>query len=251
MRMISLLAAASVLLSAPAVMAQGMPGGMGDGGGMGGGMGGGPGGGPGDGPGGGKAPRAPKPVKRKEFDKLVAGMFAEADANRDGTVSLDELHGVIEARREAAISARFAAVDADRNGTLSRAEFVAWQKQMGSAASSEGGGFGARDGQIADAIKPETGKDMEDLMLADLVEPLSGTVIAKANTNYDAGVSLEELQAYEGKRFDEADKNKDGFLTIDELRPDDRSGKPRGPGGPGGFGPPPGSRAPCPPGETC
>ncbi|MCJ2178367.1 EF-hand domain-containing protein [Novosphingobium album (ex Hu et al. 2023)] len=250
MRMISLLVAASVLLSSPAVMAQGMPGGMGDGGGMGGGMGGGR-GGPGGGPGGGKAPRAPKPVKRKDFDKLVTGMFRMADADHDGTVALDELHAVIDARREAVISARFEAVDTDRNGMLSRAEFVVWQKQMGSAASSEGGGFGARDGQIADAIKPETGKDMEDLMLADMIEPLSGTVIARANTNYDAGVSLDELLAYEGKRFDAADKNQDGFLTMDELRPDDRSGKTHGPGGPGGFGPPQGGRPQCPPGDTC
>ncbi|MCT2401150.1 EF-hand domain-containing protein [Novosphingobium sp. HK4-1] len=254
--MISLFVAASVLLSSPAVMAQGMPGGMGDGGGMGGGMGGGPGGdGPGGGPGGGKASRAPKPAKRKDFDKLVAGMFREADANRDGTVTLDELHAVIEARRDSVIAQRFEAVDTDRNGALSRAEFGAWQKQMGSAASSEGGGFGARDGQIADVIKPETGKDMEALMLASLIEPLSGTVIAKANANYDGGVSLDELLAYEGKRFDAADKNQDGFLTMDEMRPDDRSGKARGSGGPGGgqggFGPPPGGRPPCPPGETC
>lgn len=248
MRMISLLVAASVLLSAPAAMAQGMGGGMGGGGDMGGGMGGPGEGGPGGGPGGGRAPRAPKPVKRQDFDRLVTGMFREADADRDGTVTLDELHGVIAARRDAAIAERFEAVDADRNGSLSRGEFVAWQRQMGSAASSEGGGFGARDGQIADVIRPETGKDREDLMLADLVEPLSGTVIARANVNYDAGASLDELLAYEGKRFDAADKNQDGFLTMDELRPDDRAGKGRGPGG---SGPLPGGRPPCPPGETC
>lgn len=247
MRKIFLLVAASLLLSAPAVMAQGMPGGM-EGGDMGGGMGGPGDGGPGGGPGGGRAPRAPKPAKRQDFDKLVTGMFREADANRDGTVTLDELHGVIAARRDAAIAARFEAIDSDRNGTLSRGEFVAWQRQLGSAASSEGGGFGPRDGQIADVIRPETGKDMEDLMLADLIEPLSGTVIARANTNYDAGVSLDELLAYEGKRFEAADKNQDGFLTMDEMRPDDRAGKGRGPGG---FGPPPGGRPSCPPGETC
>src|SRR3546814_13522271 len=86
-------------------------------------------------------------------------MFREAEANHDGIVTLDELHVVIDARREAAIAARFAAVDGNRDGTLSRAEFVAWQKQMGSAASSECGGFGAGDGQIADVISPDRSEE--------------------------------------------------------------------------------------------
>lgn len=260
MRKIYLLVAASMLLvsstvMAPMVMAQGMPGGMGGDGDMGGGMGGpggqgGPGGGPGGGgPGGGGAPRAPKPVKRKQFDKLVTGMFEVADTNHDGIVTIDEVHAVIEARREAAIRQRFEAVDTNHDGTISQPEFTAWQKQMGSVASTEGGGFGARDQQVADVILPETGKDRGDVMLANLIDPLSGTVVAKANTNYDAGVSLAELLAYEGKRFDDADKNHDGELSMDELRPRDREG--RG-GGPGSFGPPPeGGRSSCPQGETC
>lgn len=254
MRKVSLVLAALLIIQSPLVVAQSMPGGMGGGGmgggGMGGGMGGPGEGGPG-GPGGGGKPRAPKPVKRKDFDKIVTAMFEEADANRDGTVTLDELHTVIEARRDALIRARFTSVDTDRNGAISEAEFIAWQKQMGSAASNEQAAMGANSAIIADAIMPEV-KDDDARALADLIAPLSGTVIAAANTNYDAGLSLDELLAYEGKRFEEADKNGDGYLTMDELRPRDGKGGPGGPGnGPRGAGNGAGGPPPCPPGQSC
>jgi hypothetical protein len=63
-------------------------------------------------------------------------------------------------------------------------------------------------------------------------------VIAKANLNYDTGVSLEELLAYEGARFDKADANHDTYLVREELD-GLRSGPNGGPaGGPmGGRGP--------------
>ncbi|MPS68649.1 MAG: calcium-binding protein [Novosphingobium sp.] len=260
MRKISLaLMASLLLLQSPALLAQGMGGGMGGGmgdmggGGGGGGPGGGPdGGGPG-GPGGGK-PRAPKPVTRKQYDKLVTAMFREADANRDGIVTIDELHAVVEARRETTIRSRFAAVDTDRNGSISQAEFMVWQKQMGSVASNEAGAFGDRDGPIADAILPVAGDGPEDYMLAAMIEPLNGTTIAHANTNYDAGVSLDELLAYEGRKFEAADKDQDGVLSMQELRPADRGAKGPGAGEGPGQGPrfgAPGGRPPCPPGQTC
>jgi hypothetical protein len=235
-----LVAASLSLLSAPVAFAQGMggmDGGMGGMDGGGGDMGGGD-GGPGDGKP--APPRPPRAVKRKQFDKLVTAMFRVADADRNGTVTVAELHGVVEARREATIRARFAAVDTNRDGTLSAAEFMAWQKQMGSVASSDTQASGDRNGPIADAILPEP-EGADDYAIAALIEPLSGTVIARANANYDAGVSLEELLAYEGKRFDEADKDKDGELSPDELRPAARGGRGpggRGPGGPGGPPPP-------------
>lgn len=194
----------------------------------------------GEGPGAGHAPAPPPPVKRERFDKLVNAMFDSADSNRDGIVTLDELNAVIEARRLAAINARFAKADANRDGTLSHDEFVAWQRQMGSAAGDEGAARGAADEVIAETIAPPLGKDHDDLMLSRLIEPLSATVIAQGNTNYDAGLSRQELLAYEGAKFDAADKNHDGYLDFQELRPS-RGGGMGGPfGGRGPGGPPPG-----------
>ncbi|MEE4453485.1 EF-hand domain-containing protein [Novosphingobium resinovorum] len=232
---------------APHALAQGMGGMGGDmgGGGMGGDMGGGGGdmggGPPSGGDGAPRAPRQPKPIKRERFDQVVTAMFREADTDRNGTVTLDELHAIVEARRAEIIRTRFARVDADHNGSISVAEFTAWQRDMGSAASQEGAAIGDRDGPIAEAIMPDAGKDPEDRMLAALIEPLTGTVIAKANTNYDAGVSLEELLAYEGKLFEAADADHDGYLTMEELRPKGKDGGRMrgGPGGPGPMGGPP------------
>lgn len=242
-RTITPLLAALLMTLSPPALAQGMggmDGGMG-GGGMGGGMGGDMGGGDMDGggpPGGGaRAPQPPKPIKRARFDKIVTDMFRAADTNRDGTVTLDELHAMVEARRAVIIKDRFTAIDTDRNGAISMAEFSAWQGKMGSAAASDDAATGDRGGPIAEAVMPEVG---DERALAQLIEPLSGTVIARANTNYDAGVSLEELLAYEGKLFDAADTDHDGYLSMEELRPKGKDGeRMRGPGGPGPMGGPP------------
>ncbi|WP_313434870.1 EF-hand domain-containing protein [Novosphingobium sp.] len=243
MRKISLLLLPLLLLQTPAhaQMGGGDMGGMG-GGGMGGGGMGGPGGGgpPKGGTGGGGKPRMPKPISRAHYDKIVTALFRDADSNRDGLVTLDEFHALVNARRDAAIKARFAKVDANGDGTISAAEFTVWQQQMGSVASDERGALGDRSGQVLEVIAPDFGRDDDDRMLADLIEPISGTLIAKANTNYDAGVSLEELLAYEDARFDAADADKDGYLSMQELRPKNggREGMP-GRGGMRPMGPPP------------
>ncbi|PNU06519.1 EF-hand domain-containing protein [Novosphingobium guangzhouense] len=249
-RTITPLLAALLITLAPPALAQGMPGGMDGGmggGGMGGGDMGGGGGPPGGGGGAGRPPQPPKPIKRARFDKIVTDMFRDADTNHDGTVTLDELHALVEARRAAIIKERFITIDTDRNGSISMAEFTAWQGKMGSAASSEDAATGERNGPIAEAVMPDAGDDRQ---LAALIEPLSGTVIARANTNYDAGISLEELLAYEGKLFDAADTDHDGYLSMEELRPRDKDGqRMRRPGGP--MGAPAGGPPPCPPGQSC
>lgn len=182
-----------------------------------------------------RQPRSLQPVKRSQFDKIVKGMFDEADTNNDGIVTLAELRALIESRRTAIIAARFARIDTDRNGSISKDEFMAWQRQMGSYAAQEAGSTGDRNGPVPEVIMPDRGKNGDDEMIAGMIEPLSSSVIAKANTNYDAGMSLAELLAYEGKIFDAADTDRDGYLTVQEMRPK---------GGPGGptMPPPPGAR---------
>jgi len=248
--------ALAALVLASQALAQGVPpggGGQPPGGGGGSGRGGGRGDGP---PGGQQRPREAKPVKRSELDEAVTAMFRSADSNRDGMVTLEEVRAIFQARRDAIIRERFTRIDSDGSGAIEQAEFLAWQGRMGTVASVEGAGAPGRDGPVEEALRPELGDDMEDRMLARLIEPLSATTLVAANTNYDGGVSLEEWLAYQRKRFDGADADSDGKLTMDEMRslmPE--SGRPEGPGagpgagqgGRGGRARPPG----CPSGENC
>lgn len=219
----------TVPLMAPApAMAQmggmgGMGGGMGGGGmggmGGGGGMGGRRGGdigGPGDmSPPRGGAPRDMKPIALKKYEAAVESMFRAADANKDGIVTLAEFEGVITARRNALIHQRFIGVDTNKDGRIDEGEFIAWESRKSSAEMAEDGGEFADI--VPDAIFPDLGEGERDMALRIAVEPLGPVAIAKANVDYDAGISLAELQAYERARFDKADTNKDLFLSREEI----------------------------------
>jgi hypothetical protein len=182
-------------------------------------------------------PRGPQPIERKKFDEAVAKLFKSADSNGDGTITLAELNAVIDARKQAVIGARFAQVDTDRDKSISFDEFSQWQRSLGSAVLSDS----AATGQliVPEDIRYDPGRGDNDQLLAQLIEPLNATMLVAANTDYDAGVTLAELTAYEGKRWDGADANHDGWLTADEIGiylPKARGGR----AAPGGRGRPPG-----------
>jgi len=163
--------------------------------------------------------RRPNPIDRKDYDEVVGRMFAVADTSRDGIATLAEFQTMIATRKDQAIQARFAAVDTDRNHAISAEEFAQWQRSLGSAvltgdANDADAGGGAV--QVAEIVIPES-RSATGRAIARLVEPLGSTVITAANTDYDAGTSLAELIAYEGKRFEAADTNHDGRITVDEM----------------------------------
>jgi Ca2+-binding EF-hand superfamily protein len=162
------------------------------------------------------APQGPKPIERKQFDEAVAKLFKQADSNTDGTITLAEFNAVIEARKTAAIGARFAAMDTDRDKSISFDEFVRWQRSLGSAVLSDSA-IGGSLAIVPEDIRYDPGRSDNDKLIARLIEPLYATLLVAANADYDAGVSLAELDAYEGKRFDAADTNRDGFLTHEEI----------------------------------
>ncbi|MDF7775269.1 EF-hand domain-containing protein [Sphingomonas sp. AOB5] len=185
-----------------------------------------------------------KPIARDRFDRAVTAMFRSADTNRDGFVTIEEVRTILDARRDTLIRARFDRIDVNKSGSIEADEFFAWQRGFGSGVLSEARASGI-DKPLPDCIQPRFDDDREDLILARLVEPLSVTMIANANTDFDIGVSLEELLAYERRHFDEADADKDGALSMEELR---------GPEGPGRRGPGPGNGqppAPMPQREGC
>jgi Ca2+-binding EF-hand superfamily protein len=166
-----------------------------------------------------RGPKPPEPIERKTFDRAVEKLFQLGDSNRDGLINLAEFNAAIESRKGSAISGRFAEIDTDRNQQISLAEFSTWQRGVGAAALSDSASAAAgTEGLIAEDIALDPGDKREDRLLARLVTPLNAVLLAGANTDYDTGTSLAELTAYEGKRFDQFDRNKDGWLTADETR---------------------------------
>jgi hypothetical protein len=157
-------------------------------------------------------------IRRDKFDEAVEKMFASADTDRDGLMTLAELRATIEARKDAAIHGRFATVDANRDQQVSYAEFNQWQRSLGSAALSDAAAAAASNTVVSDDIGPAPIRGEGAPVLAHLVAPLNATMLVAANTDHDGGASLAEVAAYEGKRFDDADLNKDGWVTADELQ---------------------------------
>lgn len=157
-------------------------------------------------------------IRRDRFDDSVAKMFASADTDRNGQVTLAELRAAIEARKVAAIQGRFASIDADRNQSVSFAEFDRWQRSLGSVVLSDEGAAAASNTVVSEDIRPEPIRGPGGPVLARLVVPLNATMLVAANTDHDGGASLAEVAAYEGKRFEAVDSNDDGWVTDGELR---------------------------------
>jgi len=218
-----LLLGLAVLLFSPSSVAQSGPPGGGGGPGA-------PGGGglPGGQPNG--KPRAMKPIEGKRFDKMVTEMFRRADSDGDGIITLMEVHAIAQAKRVAAATERFRQLDADGNQLISLAEFLASDRNP-ALASRPGDADDPASLDESFAIRPVNGGKERDVVLEELIEPVSAITLVNANTNYDSGVSLEELLAYERKAFDKADRDGDGRLSEEELR--ELRGGPGGNRGPG------------------
>ena len=157
-------------------------------------------------------------VRRDRFDEAVEKMFGLADSDRSGLLTLAELRAVIETRKDAAIRGRFASIDADRNQAVSFAEFNQWQRSLGSAVLSDEGAAAASNTVVSEDVAPPHDRGPGGQVLARLVVPLNATMLVAANADHDGGASLAEVAAYEGKRFEAADANKDGWVTGDELQ---------------------------------
>jgi hypothetical protein len=157
-------------------------------------------------------------IRRSKFDDAVEKMFASADTDRNGTVTLTELRAVIEARKDAAIRGRFASIDADRNQAVSFAEFNQWQRGLGSVVLSDEGAAAASNTLVSEDIRPAPERGPGGQVLARLVAPLNATMLVAANADHDGGASLAEVAAYQGKRFEAADSNHDNWVTEQELQ---------------------------------
>ncbi|MDB5315077.1 MAG: hypothetical protein JWO24_921 [Rhodospirillales bacterium] len=136
--------------------------------------------------------------------------FARADANNDGRVTLDEGRGWLQAR--------FAEADADRDGGVTIDELVAFmqaRRAAGRPAPSEERQVRMRDG-LSRGFR-------------------------FVDANGDGKVSMTELTPVAEAMFRAADRNADGALARDEIRPQ-RGGRGPRQGGPAPAEAPPPAR---------
>ncbi|MBA4809227.1 EF-hand domain-containing protein [Brevundimonas sp.] len=105
-------------------------------------------------------------------------LFQQADVNNDGRLSRVEF--------DAAREARFARADADHDGRLTMSELRALRPE-GAAA-------------------PQRRPSREQIQKLRAID-----------RNNDRAVDLNEFRATNGERFAAADRNRDGFITRDEI----------------------------------
>lgn len=126
-------------------------------------------------------------ISQAEFVARRVQRLTSADANRDGSVTPDEMRAAAQARMAQRADTRFARLDVDSDGSISRAEFDG-QRAARMQARPQGAARSARmnqRGQRAEARGP---------------------------------VSIAEAQAKTERAFTRLDADKDGFITAAERQ---------------------------------
>ncbi|HET6969530.1 MAG TPA: EF-hand domain-containing protein [Phenylobacterium sp.] len=169
----------------------------------------------------------------------VAAWFAEADANHDGRITLEEFR--------ADADAWFKVLDTNGDGQISMPEVTHWEEvlvpEIARDASGLGGGFGGggRGGRGAPS-RNELDTRRQGAAAYSLVNephPIRG-----ADSDFDLSVSRAEWRAAADRRFALLDADHDGAITLAELKPTPaqrgaaaQKDSGQGPGSPQGQGP--------------
>lgn len=176
------------------------------------------GGGPrGSGPGRPREAQLPK-IRLEDLEKVSREMFATADLDRDGIVTLDELQTIMDRHRDAAIAERFAQLDSDGDRVVDYTEFATWQLSLGARAAEEVGSRALDMARLPDAVGIPGGRDDKARLITMLLTPISRASVIEANVDYDAGADLGEFIAFQRRKFDAADEDANGVLEGPELR---------------------------------
>ncbi|MEO1045502.1 MAG: EF-hand domain-containing protein [Pseudomonadota bacterium] len=164
-----------------------------------------------------RAPNPPKPLALEKVEKLIERQHREADQDRNGYLTVEEVRGQINAMAEAIVRERFGRIDTDGNSAVSYAEFAAWQRSMGANALDDRAAASVSQAMVPNSLPFKITDRKYPRALRLLVPPLNVTMLSQADSNYDGQISVEELKVVQTKRFRELDENSDGFLILTEL----------------------------------
>lgn len=135
-------------------------------------------------------------ISQAEFVARRMQRLTAADADRDGSVTREEMRAMAQARRAERGAARFDRLDADKDGSVSRAEFDA---HHGARAQGRDGRGGMRGGHGGGRGHGPDGAG------AGAMGAGGPVVIAQARANAE-------------QAFARMDANSDGYVTADERR---------------------------------
>jgi hypothetical protein len=148
----------------------------------------------------------------------VGPWFAAADTNHDGKLTREEFR--------ADFARFFATLDTDHNGYLDGVETQRYEQQIAPEVlprlaqvqggfpgeRGAGGGGGARQLAEAPRLRGAAYDGAPAYSLLNVSEP-----VVSADADFDGKVTLEEYLRAADRRFDQLDKDRLGYLTLDTL----------------------------------
>lgn len=201
---------------------------------------------------------AGEPFRRGAGGPPLRAWFAQADADHDGALTVQEM--------QADFARYFAVLDADRNGELGPEEIANYESVILPEMRS-GGGSGFRPGMRMMGRPPTSGvggggrggSSRRGGDGAGRLAMLSGAArfgllpishpLMDADTNFNRGISPEEFRQAAGRRFLMLDTQHAGRLTLEQLAASRRGGFDPARRDSPGLGATPAEEDEAPPGE--
>jgi len=138
-----------------------------------------------------------KDMTRADLETKVKTKFAMFDADKDGSVTKDEMQAYRAAKRTKRMDMYFKSMDADDNGSISRAEFDAAHAKKHDKMAERGD----KRGHHKMAHRGHRGGMMK------------GHMFKMADANGDGNVTLAEATTKALEHFDKVDADKNGTVT--------------------------------------
>jgi EF-hand domain pair/EF hand len=149
------------------------------------------------------------PKTRAEVEAKVKEHFAAMDANKDGSVTVEERGAARQAKMSEMKDAHFKAMDTNSDGSISRAEFDAGHSATAGAHRGMGHKSGGHGGGRGGAMMER--RDTDDNGKLTLAEALSGPLARfdRIDTDKDGTISDKEREAARDARKDRRMKWRD------------------------------------------